>query len=150
MLKVNKSEEGFSLIEVLIALALLGIIAASFLLAVSTATKAAFIADERTTAESLARSQLEYVKEQEYMAAGVGGVATYIEIDLTGYPGYTIESYDRSSPPTVEDIVAIPWDAGGGQAVNEDTGLQKITVVIMHYEKEIIILEGYKVDDSVY
>ena len=151
MLKVNKSEKGFSLIEVLVALALLGIIAAGFLLAVSTATKAVLIAGERTTAESMARSQMEYVKEQEYMPAEIGSVATYFEIDISEtHPNYSIWSYNRSSPPPVEDIVAIPWDAEGGQAENEDTGLQKITIVIMHHDKEIIILEGYKVDDSVY
>ncbi|MEA2085767.1 MAG: type II secretion system protein, partial [Chloroflexota bacterium] len=54
-------ESGVGLLETLVALALLGIIAASFLGGLATASRAAFTADEHATAESLARSQMEYV-----------------------------------------------------------------------------------------
>jgi len=63
MAKLIKNERGFTFVEVVIALAILGVIAAGFLMALATASKAIIIADERTTAESLARSQMEYVKK---------------------------------------------------------------------------------------
>ncbi len=64
-----KSEKGFSLIEVVIAIALLGIVAVAFLGALATGSRVIFIADERATAESLARTQMEYVRNQDYSDA---------------------------------------------------------------------------------
>ena len=103
---MTKGERGVGLIEVLIALAILGLVAAAFLSGLATATKAVFIADERTTAESLARSQMEYVKNQGYKDADIfnpydpgppptGGEVTYDKI--TGIPdGYTIWSENHA------------------------------------------------------
>ena len=51
------SSRGFTMIEVVIAIALIGIIGVAVLNALSTASMALIIADERATAESLARSQ---------------------------------------------------------------------------------------------
>ena len=61
-----KSEKGFALIETLVALALLGVIAIAFLGGIGTATKATIVADEQTTAESLVRSEIEYVRNCTY------------------------------------------------------------------------------------
>lgn len=66
MIKRLRKQRGFTLIEVIIAMALLGIIAIAFLGALATASSSIIIADERTTAESLARSQMEYAKNQDY------------------------------------------------------------------------------------
>ena len=139
------SSRGFSLIEVLIALALVGIIAIAFLSGLSTASMALIIADERATAESLARSQMEFVKNQGYEPAEPGGVATYDEIP--GIPdGYTIWSVNRGGNETVEDVLGIPWNSGNNTAVNIDVGLQRIKLVIKHDDKAVITMEGYKVE----
>jgi len=53
-----KNEKGMSLIEVLVALAILGIAAAAFLSGLATVSRALIIADERTTAESLAKTEI--------------------------------------------------------------------------------------------
>jgi prepilin-type N-terminal cleavage/methylation domain-containing protein len=119
MLKLIKSEKGFSLIEVLIAVGLVGLMAAAFLMAIATASKAVLLADERTTAESLARSQIEYIKEQEYRDDGL-----YLPI---------------STPENYEIIYPIDF-------MPLEDGLQKITVTVKHQEKVVITLEGYKVD----
>lgn len=126
--KIIKSERGITLVEVLVALALLGLIASAFLMAISTATKAIYIADERTTAESLARSQLEYVKELPY------------EYDATEYAidtGLTLGKYSLT--------VAVYW-----LHFPNDDGIQKITVTVQHHDYEVLTLEGYKVDAGVY
>jgi len=119
-----KNEKGFSLIEVIMALAILGIIGVAFMSGLATASKSIYIADERATAESLARSQMEYVKDQPYLVGGA-----YDEIDLSAYPA----SYDVS-------VAANPL--GGGAL----SGIQEITVTVSHYGNVIITLENYKVN----
>ena len=144
-----KNERGFGLIEVIIALALLGLISVAFLGALSTASRAILISDERTTAESIARSQMEHVKNQGYKEVVIsGGEATYDKIDASD--GYFIWSVNRNSE-TVEDIIGVPWDSQltpppEGQAVANDVGLQRIKLVVKHGTKGVIILEDYKVE----
>jgi len=143
---LKKNEKGFSLIEVVIALLLLGIIGVALLSGLATASIALVIADERATAESLARSQMEYVKNQGYNTAPAGGEVTYAEI--TAPDGYTIWSVNRAGT-TVEDIIGVPWNTQANQPSPTDDGIQKITVTVIHNannDKEVITLEGYKVN----
>jgi prepilin-type N-terminal cleavage/methylation domain-containing protein len=137
------SSSGFTLIEVLIALALVGIIAIAFLSAISTASMALITADEQATAESLARSQMEYVKNQDYEQAPNGGEATYDPIPSIP-DGYSIWSENRTPGQYVSSVIAIPWDSEENQPVNEDNGLQRIKLAIKHDDEEVITLEGYK------
>jgi prepilin-type N-terminal cleavage/methylation domain-containing protein len=160
------SSRGFTMIEVLIAIAILGIISITFLGVLSTASLSVGLADERTVAESLARRQIEDVKNQIYSSAPAGGVATYSKI--SNIPaGYSIWSVNRNGT-VVADIVGIPWDSGNNAPVSKDVGLQKIALVIKDKDKEnpaqdkviftfinknpvwaynvTITLEGYKVD----
>jgi len=149
------NSRGFTLIEVIVALALLVIIGIAFLGGLATASKAIIIADERATAESLARSQMEYVKNQDYITAADydplvpgSGEVIYLKIDDSEIPeGYTIWSVNRAGD-TVEDIIGVPWDSDPlvNQPVDIDAGLQRIKLIIKHLDKEIITLEDYKVD----
>ena len=151
MIRSMKNEKGFTLIEVLVALAILGLIAVAFLMALSTASKAIIIADERTTAESLARSQMEYVKNQSYITAPVGGEVIYLKIDASDIPdGYTIWSVNRAGGIVYggnnEGIIGVPWDSQNNEAVGTDAGLQRIKLVIKHDIKVVLTLEDYKVN----
>ncbi|MGA2669885.1 MAG: prepilin-type N-terminal cleavage/methylation domain-containing protein [Dehalococcoidia bacterium] len=161
------SSRGLTMIEVLIAIAILGIISITFLSVLSTASLSVGLADERTVAESLARRQIEDVKNQIYSSAPAGGVATYSKI--SNIPaGYSIWSVNRNGT-VVADIVGIPWDSESNEPVSKDVGLQKIALVIKDKDKENpaqdkviytfidnnsawhpgsveITLEGYKVD----
>jgi len=140
------NSKGQTLIEVLIALAILGIVVVAFMTALTTASRAIIVADEHTTAESLARSELEYVKSQNYEV-------TYDKIDLSGYPNYSIRSADRDGN-IVDAITGVPWNPDSGIPSNDDKGIQKITVIIYHpYDfddpdktKKVLTLEDYKVD----
>lgn len=145
-----KNEKGFSLLEVMVAIALIGIIAVAFLGGLSTASKAVFIADERATAESLARSQMEYVKEQDYGDAPwsyelppntpsnpPSWWATHAPTFPEGYDGYTV---NVSATPLLDNKGVILKD------------IQKITITVYHNNKPIITstsgnytLEDYKV-----
>ncbi|MGA8848400.1 MAG: type II secretion system protein [Dehalococcoidia bacterium] len=157
---------GFTLVEVLVAIALIGIVSVAILGALSTSSKVLSIADERTTAESLARRQMEYIKNQGYNAASVlnNNNPTYQKIsDIPA--GYSVWSYNRTGGK-VANIVGIPWDSQNNKPADKDAGLQKIALVITHndtanQEKVIytfvnnntnwanganITLESYKVD----
>ena len=123
------NEAGVTLIETLIALALLGLIAAAFLSSLSTASKATFITDERATAESLARSQLEYVKALDYVEY-VDGATEYSPAPIPSGTDYS----DYSVTIDVQLVHAT------------DDGIQKITVTVKHSNKTVLTVANYKVD----
>jgi prepilin-type N-terminal cleavage/methylation domain-containing protein len=121
MIKLVKSEKGFSLIEVVVALGLMGVIAVAFLTGILSSSRAVLVADEKTTAESLARSQMEYVKKVIY----VEGAATY----------------------STDPALAIPSGFGVNTAVTSlAVGLQEITVTIYYNCGVVTALEDYKVN----
>jgi len=130
------SSSGFSLIEVMIALAILGLVAVAFLSGLSTSLKAVFISDERSTAQTLAQGQMEYVKSQDYDESTEP--PQYVEnVDLTP-SGYTVDiSAERLNPE--------------GDGTDDDDGLQKITITVYHSEvvdedEKVFTLEDYKVN----
>ena len=141
-----KSEKGFSLIEVAIAIALLGIIATAYLGALATGSKAISIADERATAESLARTEMEYVRQQEY-----SGAPWAYELP-PGTPPDPPSWWDPGDPHTLPEgydgytvsVSAVPLHIIDGQLT--DDGLQEITVVVKHLDKPdaIVTLENYR------
>jgi prepilin-type N-terminal cleavage/methylation domain-containing protein len=138
---------GFSLIEVVIAIALLGIIGTAILSALSTASLALIIADQRATAESLARTQMEDVKKQQYQCAPSEGVATYNITIVTSpdYATYSIWSENLKTGQYVESvIIGTPWDSGNNTAASKDNGLQKIKLEIRRGNEVVTSLEDYK------
>jgi prepilin-type N-terminal cleavage/methylation domain-containing protein len=137
---------GFTLIEVLIALALFAIIGIVFAGGLATASRAVLIADVRTRAESLARTQMESVKDQDYGF-------TYSKITIPGVTdssgGYLICSCNGTSPvalncTSTDRIIGVAWDSATNQPATSETGLQKVTLVIKHDGTEVTRLEGYK------
>ena len=114
-----RSERGASLIETLVALAVLGIIGVVFLNALATTSNARFISDERASARILAESQMENVKKQDY-------TFSYDPAPIPDeYPGYS----------AVIDVDSL-----------RNGNIQKITVTIKHHDKEVTTLESYKVN----
>lgn len=120
-----KSEQGFSLLETVIALGLLGLIAAGFLGALTTGTKATFTSNERATAESLVRSEIEYVKNYDYQQ-----FASEYAVD----PALTMPGGWTMPPPAVEPVHAT------------DDGIQNVTVTVERDGKVILSTNIYKVD----
>ena len=123
--KTMKSEKGISLLETIVALALLSIIGVPFLISIGTATNAAMVADEKVTAESLARSEIEYIKDCNY------------QYDATEYavdPTIDIPSGWSIPNPTVE-------------ALNSpDDGIQKVTITVRRDGEDELSAFVYKVD----
>jgi type II secretory pathway pseudopilin PulG len=145
-----QDERGYSLIEEAISIALVGIIAVGFLSGLGYASIALATADERSTAESLARSEVEYVKNQFYIVAAnydseisESGEVTYEKI--SGIPeGYTIYSINRDGD-IVEDIIGVPWDTINSNPIENDEGIQRIKLIVKHHDKQVITVEDFKV-----
>ena len=124
--KVACGESGTTFIETVVALALLGIIAVAFLSGLATTSKASIIADEQAAAESLAQSQMEWAKEADYTENATG--------------------YSPADIPNGEDYIGYSAIITAEPLDSPDDGIQKITVTVKHYDKEVLQLEGYKVD----
>lgn len=133
------NQRGVTLIETLVALAILGLIATAFLIALTTTSKATFTADERATALSLAQSQIEYVKSQDYIDYSVDPHDVYNEITPPEGEGYSISFTAVPFDP----VTGLPYGQTGGIFFKDDD-IQKITVTIKRLGREIITLEAYK------
>ena len=119
------SQKGFSLIETAVALAILGIVAVTFLGGIGTSLKALSINDEQATAESLVISEIEYVKRCTYQ---------YSTSEYPVDPALDIPVGWSVPPPTVELVHAT------------DDGIQKVTAKALYHGKEILSLSMHKVD----
>ena len=120
-----KSDSGFTLIETLIALAILGVVAVAILSGLTVATKATVIMDEQAIAESLVKSEIEYVKSCSY------------EYSVSEYPVDTVLTIPigwSMSPPSVAPVHAI------------DDGIQVVTVAAEHNGRTMLSVNIYKVD----
>src|SRR5208283_1305690 len=87
-----KNQKGFSLLEVLVAIALIGVVAAGFLGAMANATKGAITTDQIDTARTLAQGQMEYIKKLPFAPSYSPGDSTVydsIHNHFIYYPGYS-------------------------------------------------------------
>jgi prepilin-type N-terminal cleavage/methylation domain-containing protein len=126
----HNAEPGFSLIEILVALGIIAAVAVVFLLGMSTSSKAVMVSQEAVTVESLAKSEMEYVKNCLYDATNNPPIYN-IDPNLTIPQDYNIS------------VTAARLNPKGDDPTNDD-GLQKITVTVTHAGEPSITVEGYK------
>jgi len=131
--KLFREQRGIGLIDTLIGLALLGIIAVAFLSGLSTTSKGVMVSQERVAAESLAKSQIESIKAQDYIpVAEYDPLKRYELIDIPAdlvASGYSIEI----NPPEtiISDVVE----------------LQSITIAIKRDARGKLIISVYRVEE---
>jgi prepilin-type N-terminal cleavage/methylation domain-containing protein len=142
-----RDEKGFSLLEVTLALALIGIIAIAFLLALAGASRAISIADEQATAQSLIRTEMEYIKGEDFANLPTTTPWSY-ELPL-GNPPW---DENHGLPTGYEDAGYSLMVTGDAIDINgdntTDAGILKITIQVYHRDKPepIVTVEDYKVE----
>ena len=156
------NSRGVTLLEVVIALAILGLVAVAFLSALATASTAIIIADERTTAESLARSELEYVKSQPFSTPCPDSPWSY-QASSTIMQSPSPHEPDAWNQPSWCTAHTLPNEYDGYSVIvtaqgydidgdgNDDEGIWEITVKVYHNETPnpddlILTTSTYKVD----
>jgi prepilin-type N-terminal cleavage/methylation domain-containing protein len=111
--------KGFSLIEVIVSLAILSVISVGIMTALANASNSTVVADELDTARSLAQSQMEYVKKQAFSAS------------------YTPDAIPASYTGFSVSINAVP-------ASQRDGLIQFITVTVQRYGNTVTTLQDCK------
>jgi len=137
---LKKGHSGFSLVEVLIAVALLSIIGISLLSSLGTSSKALMTIDERETAKNIAEAAMEHIKSVEPSTGTVypyycypidDGTAANIQDILDEYPGYSIANTGGSIYVTVID----------GRSPSE---IHEINIIVLHSDRQVYTLTGLK------
>jgi type II secretory pathway pseudopilin PulG len=125
-------ERGQSLVEELIALAILALSVGILLTSIYTGTAGVKAKHRQVSAEMLARSQLELIQDAPYSADPISAQYPAVAAE----PGYTVNvniEYWRASSET---FISSLWD----------DGMQKITVSVSGSEGAILDMTCYKVD----
>jgi type II secretory pathway pseudopilin PulG len=137
---LHRSSRGATLVEVVIAVVVLGLITSSVPPVLILLNNQQFKWNEQTVSESLVRTQIEYIKGCPY----IYGNATVPNPD-----------YKRVSFPTDGyriDVIAQPIQIDSGTRVHsplpsgQDKGIQDITVEVYHLDKLVLSARNYKVD----
>ncbi|MBI2852675.1 MAG: type II secretion system protein [Chloroflexi bacterium] len=117
-------EKGGTLIEALAALGIMGFIAVAFISTLGTGAKATAIASEQTVAESLARSQIEYVRFLSY----ANSYPLSPELEANKPAGWNVYT----------TWVRPPGNEG-------DSDIQKVTVTVTRNDRTILSIDFFKV-----
>lgn len=135
-MRVKNNQRGFTLIEILISLALLAIIGVAFLAGLSTTSKAVTVSEDKVAAESLAKSQMEHIKTQDYIS-----VADYD-------PGDPAQRYEAVDIPA--NLVSAGYDVeisppeivtAAGRAGFE---LQSVTIKVKRNNSVKLVITFYR------
>jgi prepilin-type N-terminal cleavage/methylation domain-containing protein len=112
---VVNSQRGVSLIEVVIAIGLLGIVGVALANGLGTSSKALITADERTTAESLARTQMESIVLQQYATSGnYSKVAMPAGYDARIGKADVLDNGVARDPEQIQKVVVTIYHSVGG------------------------------------
>ncbi len=132
-----RDQKGQTLLEVIIAMTILGVVVSSLLTAMHITYKTTDDVNDRTIAESLARAELEYIKLCSYDELNnPPQYAVDPDIDLSSDP------YNNNFAVQVTAVRLDPSENGTG----DDEGIQQVTVTIAAGGEQVFSVSEYKVD----
>ncbi len=106
-------EDGSTLVEILMSMALLAIIAVSVFSLFSTGQLSAQLAQEMEQAAFLGQQQLESIKG-DLACSGESSVGALEPIDLVNFPGFLWEARSREVVPGLRRVeVIVSWSHAG-------------------------------------
>jgi prepilin-type N-terminal cleavage/methylation domain-containing protein len=122
----RKGERGFSLVEVVVAVALMGIIGVMLAGALGTTSKILLSTDVNETAKNCAEAHMEYIKSLPYDSS-------YLPRDLSAaYPGFSLVT-GNGGRIYAQDMTGVT-----------DSNIQKIELTVQFDSKNIITISDYK------
>lgn len=131
-----RRQKGLTLIESLVAAAILAAIGVVFMSSMSTGYKSIGILDERQQADILARSQLENIKNAPYSDNSSYAVTVSLpprySLSINVTPPMKIGTADNNTP--LEVLMGGPV-----------TTIQEITVSVSHGNKSVLSVACYKI-----
>ena len=148
-------ERGAGLVETLVGLAIVATVAVALMSGLTTAKRGSITADEHSTAESIAKSHIEYIRTRVYSVDTWSYTVTSLDRTWSQKPSWwdtdnpsllpgTYTSYSVSASATDFDV-----DGDGTTEVpGDDEGIRCITVAVYRADdpEPVIVLENYRVD----
>ena len=144
-------QEGMTLMEVLVAVALMGMVITVLLMAFNTGTEAVVMTDEMVTARNMAQSQMELIQSGTYMqesgtysysSAGVSGTPIYAQVG-TPHAGWQIE-VDVDVVSGSENFTNGTF-LGVAPPSNMDS-IQQVTVTVLRDDETEYVFRNFKVN----
>jgi prepilin-type N-terminal cleavage/methylation domain-containing protein len=144
--RVRSNQKGFSLAEVVVAMAIFGVVGTSVMLALNASSGTIVSAHEITIAESVTRTTIEFIKRSDYDSTNTpplydtdstdADAVDYAFLGLDGDPYYGDYAVDVN-------VERLDPQADG---LGDDDGLQKITVTVTYHNRLVLTTEAYKVN----
>jgi type II secretory pathway pseudopilin PulG len=132
----TKDQSGITLIETVVALALLGIFGVVFLAALSNSAATTAAIEEKVNVDSLARAQMEYIKNIN-------------SCPYNSIPPYNYQALDQlevGNPYAIAAPEGYSINVTAAALHNPDDGIQEITVTVYREGINRLMIKGYKVN----
>ena len=162
---IRRSSRGATLVEVVIAIVVLSLITASVPPVLIMLNNSQFRWNEQTVAESLVRTQIEYIKGCPYVYGNATMANTeYYKtvLDTDGNMTVLVPDEDYRIDVIARPVVILPAPTPSPmpspaptpihqyvdfiQPGAKDLGMQEITVEVYHLDKLVLSVKSYKVD----
>ena len=135
--RVHRSERGATLMETVTALSILSFVSLAAIAGVFTSIKSNEMARTHIAAESLARSELEYISRQPYVTAALDYTLASPS-DSPAYPGGWDTTHTMPAGYTGYSIRV------SSSAVYDKSSIQKIAAVVSYRDDEVLTIETYR------
>ena len=136
IMKRLNGQHGVSMLEIMVAMAILGVAGVALLLGMNTAFRSQDISREQVQGENLARSQLEYIREQTFITGG----SYAINPDAVIPPDYSI----TATTTDYCDGLGPDGVPGGDSDCYDPADIKLNTVSVFREGKGLVVVEDLK------